>query len=247
MPVRKTVFVIGAGASKEADLPVGDELKASIATALNIGFILPDRLDTGDARIVDALRLVMEAEDPPARSFDPYLHAAWKIRDAMPLAISIDSFIDAQRGDAKVELCGKLAIVRTILAAEKNSLLYVARTRYDSTIDYSRLDGTWFNTFFQLLTENSTASSFKERLSSIALVIFNYDRCIEHYLYHALQTYYPLSANDAALLLKSLEIYHPYGTVGELPWYSSTEAVDFGATPTARQLLNLADSHQDIY
>ncbi len=35
---RKTVFVVGASASKEVDLPVGDELKNSIASKVNIGF-----------------------------------------------------------------------------------------------------------------------------------------------------------------------------------------------------------------
>lgn len=84
-------------------------------------------------------------------------------------------------------------------------------------------------------------SGLKKRLSSISFVIFNYDRCVEHYLYHALQTYYLLSANEAASVLKDLEVYHPYGTVGALPWDSPTEAVDFGETPSATLLLHLAD------
>jgi hypothetical protein len=32
----KTVFVIGAGASKEAGLPTGEELKKSISTLFNV-------------------------------------------------------------------------------------------------------------------------------------------------------------------------------------------------------------------
>ncbi|MDQ3773980.1 MAG: hypothetical protein M3461_06240 [Pseudomonadota bacterium] len=241
MPVRNIAFVIGAGASKEAGLPVGAELKNSIAAALRAPYYggLGVRMDSGDDMIVEALHLAVAAEAPAARDITPYVHAARRICNAMPLAISIDNYIDAHRGDAKIELCGKLAIVSTILAAEKASLLYISSVTHDNTINYGRLDGTWFNTFFQLLTENSTLSNLKERLSSIALVIFNYDRCVEHYLYHALQNYYPLSANDAALLFQSLEIYHPYGTVGALPWHSRTDAVDFGATLDANELLNL--------
>lgn len=34
----KTVFVIGAGASKEANLPTGEELKSSISSFLDIRF-----------------------------------------------------------------------------------------------------------------------------------------------------------------------------------------------------------------
>ena len=238
MPVRKTVFVIGAGASEEADLPVGAKLKESVAAALDIRFDVIGRLERGDNTIVEALRLAVAAEDPPARDINRHIHAARQIRDAMPLDQSIDNFINTHQGDAKIELCGKLAIVRTILAAEKDSPLYADRT---GTIDYSRLDGKWFNIFFQLLAQQSTVSALKERLSSISFVIFNYDRCVEHYLYQALKTYYLLSANDAVSALKNLEIYHPYGTVGALPWDSPTDAVDFGNTPSATQLLHLAD------
>ena len=237
MPVRKTVFVIGAGASKEAGLPVGAELKESIATALDMRAKRFIHMN-GDT-IVEALRWAAAAEDPPG-DINPYRQAARQICKAMPLDTSIDNFINTHQGDAKIERCGKIAIVKTILAAEKDSLLYVDQTG-PGMIDYRQLAGTWFNTFFQLLTQQSTVSDFKERLSSISLVIFNYDRCVELYLYDALQTYYSLSANDAASVIKNLEIYHPYGTVGGLPWEGPTEAVDFGDTPSATQLLHLAD------
>jgi hypothetical protein len=118
MPGRKTVFVIGAGASNEADLPISAELKTSIAAALDIRFDLANRLERGDYKVVEALRLAVAAEDPPARDIRPYVHAAWQICKAMPLDTSIDNFINTHPGDAKIELCGKLAIVRTILAAE---------------------------------------------------------------------------------------------------------------------------------
>jgi hypothetical protein len=148
MPVRKTVFVIGAGASKEACLPVGAELRESITVALDLRVERFIRV-SGDDTIVEALRLAAAAEDPPLGDINPYLHAARQICKAMPLDISIDNFINTHQGDAKIERCGKLAIVRTILTAEKDSL-YVDRTG-PGTIDYRRLDGTWFNTLFQLL------------------------------------------------------------------------------------------------
>ena len=77
-------------------------------------------------------------------------------------------------------------------------------------------------------------------LDSIVLIIFNYDRCIEHYLYHSIQNYYQISAEDVAKLLQSLEVYHPYGTVGSLPWLNSDRAIAFGDLPSVRQLLELA-------
>ncbi len=160
----------------------------------------------------------------------------------MPQAISIDNFIDAHQGDKKLELCGKLAIVRSILDAERASNLFLDTEKYEATIDYQSLEGTWFNLFTQLLTENCTISQLEDRLSSIALIIFNYDRCIEHFLYYSLQNYYGIDANQAAELVKRVKIYHPYGTVGSLPWhwYSGTHAVKFGGEPNPKQLFELA-------
>ena len=36
---KKTVFVFGAGASKEAGLPTGEELKSKIADLLNVYYV----------------------------------------------------------------------------------------------------------------------------------------------------------------------------------------------------------------
>jgi hypothetical protein len=41
-------------------------------------------------------------------------------------------------------------------------------------------------------------------------------------------------------LLRPVEIYHPYGAVGSLPWISQDGAIGFGAEPTHLQLLALA-------
>jgi hypothetical protein len=107
-------------------LPTGFELKARIATLLDMRF--PDGycLASGDGGICDALRIhVKRTQMWP--NISSHLHAAWRIRDAMPQAISIDNFIDAHQGDAELELCGKLAIARAILQGERQSLLFVDR------------------------------------------------------------------------------------------------------------------------
>ncbi len=74
------------------------------------------------------------------------------------------------------------------------------------------------------------------------MVVFNYDRCIEHYLFHAFQTYYGIRPQDAASLVAELAIYHPYGTVGQLPWQCvpGNAVIQFGADPGPQQLLNLS-------
>ena len=51
----KNIFIIGAGASKEANLPTGDELKKIITELLDINFDFSTQ-KSGDRTIVGALR-----------------------------------------------------------------------------------------------------------------------------------------------------------------------------------------------
>ena len=55
---KNTVFVIGAGASKEANLPTGYELKSRIADLLDMRFeSFGSSLKSGDYKIVESLKL----------------------------------------------------------------------------------------------------------------------------------------------------------------------------------------------
>ncbi len=119
----KTLFVIGAGASSEAGLPTGNELTGTIADKVDIKIEGYDGQISGDVEIFRALRSLAKDADG---HIDEYLGACWRIRDAMPQASSIDAFIDNQ-GDDKIELCGKLAIVRSILEEEQKSRLFFCR------------------------------------------------------------------------------------------------------------------------
>ena len=226
-----TVFVIGAGASKEANLPIGDELKSKIATLLGMG-------QKGGEDIVEALH-ISTLNDGTA-NIKPYLEAARHIKDALPLAISIDNFIDAHRDNNKIALCGKLAITLSILDAEKRSLLNFKKVNSDSNIDFGNLENTWYIPFFQLLTANCGKNDLKDRFESITLIIFNYDRCVEHFIYCALQNYYKISEAEAAELIKIIKIYHPYGNVGTLPWINQNGSMEFGKEPGPQKLLQLA-------
>jgi hypothetical protein len=234
-----TVYVIGAGASKEANLPTSDELKSKISGLLDIRFDW-DKQKSGDYVILDALHILVRGADGRKGDVNPYLREAHNIRKALPQAISIDHFIDSHRGNDKIALCGKLAIVRSILEAEQRSLLYFERSRVDANIRFPLLEKTWYIRFFRLLTENCEKSDIEERFKSVALIIFNYDRCIEHFLYCALQNYYDLSWDEAAKLIKNISVYHPYGNVGTLPWANQDGAMEFGAEPTPQQLLELS-------
>lgn len=236
----KTVFVIGAGASVEAGLPTSILLKGKIAKLLNIKFDHWKQV-AGDPIIADSLIEIEKLSDGTRGDINPYLHEAWHIRDALPLTPSIDNFIDQHRDNTKIATCGKLAIVRSILEAEKNSKLSFGADMSDQRVHFDKLEDTWYIPFFHLITENCEKKELKERFQSVVLIVFNYDRCIEHFLYNALKKFYRTSEQEASDLVKSIVIYHPYGSVGFLPWEGVGHAVDFGKDPSALQLVILAN------
>lgn len=234
----KLLVVLGAGASREVNLPIGDGLKEEITRALNFHFENFNRMTSGDPGIYEALKIHVRTAN--IRDGNVFIHAGRRIAANMPLAISIDNFLDAHRGKKEIELCGKLAIVQRILAAERRSKLYIDHQKPHERLTYSNLTSTWFNSFWQILSENCTVDEIEQRLASIAVVSFNYDRCFAHFLYNALQDYYELDAGRAGELARRVEIFHPYGSVGSLPWFEQPNSVPFGAEVHAQQLLALS-------
>lgn len=229
---KSLVLVVGAGASFEAGLPVGEKLKHQIAEALDLRYADFERRG-GDERIDAAFRKLGD--------FNKLFETARHIKDSMPQVISIDNFIDQHRADERIAIVGKLAITRCILQAESNSPMRIDRGNIYNKIDFKTLEKTWFNAFFQLLTENCQKDDLLERFRKVAIICFNYDRCIEHYLHSSLMNVYKMTPEEAAVTMTHLEIHHPYGTVGRLPWQEGRDnGIDFGASPGTSQFIELA-------
>lgn len=223
-----TVFVVGAGASKEAGLPTGNELTATIANMLDIKFDDFDTQSSGDPLIFQALRKHVREQDGVGGNIYQYQQAGWFIKNAMPLASSIDSFIETHQDNEKVKLCGKLAIVRSILEAEKNSLLCFNEQNPNAKLNFESLERTWYRNSFQLLVDGCAEDNWRNLFNNVSFIIFNYDRCVEHFLYNAVQTYFGIGPDEAVILMSGLTFFHPYGVVGYLPWQHKADFIPFG-------------------
>ena len=220
----KTVFVIGAGASSEVGLPVGARLKEIIADKLDLRFKHhQEPIGNGDLAILEVLRRTFQNQ------INPYIEACWRIRDGLALSSSIDDYIDAHQHDKLVELCGKIAIARSILEAERDSHLYFKKTHIDDSINFQAVGNTWYVGFYQLISQGVTKKHLDLLFSNVTLVIFNYDRCIEHFLAHAIAQNYHTSIHEARELVKQLVIYRPYGSVGAY-FGAAADVVEFGNT-----------------
>ena len=65
-------------------------------------------------------------------------------------------------------------------------------------------------------------------MQRITFVIFNYDRCVEHFLVTVLRDRFGLPQADVISILNSVTFYHPYGQVGFLPWQDKESSIGFG-------------------
>ncbi|CCE96135.1 hypothetical protein SFHH103_01638 [Sinorhizobium fredii HH103] len=234
---RPTVFIVGAGASHEVGFPLGTDLKKMVAGKVNIGFKDGWSQSSGDGQVAEAIRTSLKKLGE--RDANPHFSAGRSIAGAMTQAISIDNYLHAHADDARIIWIGKLGIARCILEAEANSALAHNKT-YGEDFNLSRSEKAWYNTFFQMLTEGVQRSNLGALFSNVSIITFNYDRCIEHYLAHALANYYRMPHEEAAQLVQTLSIIHPYGQVGRLPW-QQTGTVRFGKEIHSTELASVAE------
>jgi len=92
-----------------------------------------------------------------------------------------------------------------------------------------------------MLTKDCNKDQFKERLKLLSLVIFNYDRCVEKFLFHAICAFYRVEDEEAKAMLSTIRIHHPYGSAGSL--FTDTAAPFGGGTKISEDIFKL---HEQI-
>jgi hypothetical protein len=222
MFARRTLFILGAGSSFEAGVPLGAGLARIIREKMDIRFErLSERVGRGDYDLWDHVAHVHPGE------VDALHQAAFRIGRGLGLAQSIDDFLDQHRSDGFVNHYGKVAIARAVLEAEKDSKLYFDRHNLHSgedQFDPDNFANTWFSKFIYMLGRGVPRENVGQIFDNVSFIIFNYDRCVEHFLECALQRLYNLREQEAITIVDKLCIIHPYGRVGSL------REVPFGAT-----------------
>jgi hypothetical protein len=72
----------------------------------------------------------------------------------------------------------------------------------------------WYRVLYNALTEDNEDLLSNNRLT---IVTFNYDRSLEAYLHRRVKSEYRLSDEQATKALRSIQIIHPHGTLGDYP------------------------------
>jgi len=209
-----TVFVIGAGASAEFGLPIGWQLLQTIKSNCDLEKDEWHQLKPGPQKIFEHYDEVIGRGD--TEKFDQFflrLKACDQIKAGIESADSIDEYIYRYAHDPIIAEVGKLQITYAISLAERNSTM--GGGHFDQI--QANLDGTWIWAFTKALINGVRADEVDDIGQNITIICFNYDRCIEHYLEHALaRSFHDLTREQARKIVANINIIHPYGWLGDL-------------------------------
>lgn len=216
----KTVVIVGAGASKSFDptgtMPVGSELAEQIERLMDEELLTRHSTDFG----------------PIAGSFSrnggvdgSHYAAMARIRDSIHSKNSIDDFISEWSDVPHLEAIAKRAIAICILAGESASQLM--------DLDVLEQDGgfagrmrsmrpTWLATIARSINPEARRRDFDQVFQGLTFITFNYDRCIEQYLYAYATRSLNVPPPEAAALVSRVPIHHVYGSLGPLPFARGT-------------------------
>lgn len=210
----KTVFIVGAGASCELQMPSGPELVARIAQALDFARYGAE-LQTRDSTLM--MQYLAKAGARVSGGEAAMHAAALRIRTAAKMGGSIDAILEQHNNDPNVLMCGKLAIVHFLCQAEaKSTLRLTPRVEGDLPLQGSE---NWLFQLAFLITSGVPRSQAERCLDELTVISFNYDRSLEHFLPHAFVMAFGMSLQEAQRLVAAkLKVLRPYGMVGRLPW-----------------------------
>jgi hypothetical protein len=217
MFAKRTVFVIGAGASAEYGLPVGDTLKNGIAKSLRFRFDF-GRQKSGSPQL---LRILMRRFKDEINS---YTRAGNELADTIGSFISIDEALHYFSDREDIVLLGKLAAAEEILLAEQNSKLFDKNQRRPRL---NAIPDGWLEQFLSIALSFSTRNDTNNLFENVTIINFNYDRTVEYFLYWALQKSAGLSAAEASAAVNRLTVIRPYGSLGSLEWSGQGGNVPF--------------------
>lgn len=206
-----TAFIIGAGASHEAGLPIGSGLTERIAELVNLHVQggIPSR---GDHEIYQSMRILGSQEQWADNRF---IASGRAVAEAMELAPSIDTFLESHKENPEFVKIGKMGIVRAISLAEAGSKL-APGSDDQLPISIKSLASTWYYGLARQLFNGVPANQPHLAFENVSFVVFNYDRCLQHFLKRAVEVYFRLTAEQADAVVQKATFIHPYGTLGSV-------------------------------
>lgn len=218
-----TLFIVGAGASWDFGLPVGDVLATQIADRSK-GLMQGDPLSSGQTG-------PWLHKHHQGHALRPKMEALRKISERIYPAASIDRLINQNDHDEHIQEMGKVLIADCISEAERAGPLNLDNGEVVN-LRQEDISKSWCDVFLKLLVKGEKWTSIDQMLGrNYSVICFNYDRCLERYLISGVQQAFGLSYFGAwEKVYERLNIIHPYGHLGRLPSkaFDGDDGVPFG-------------------
>lgn len=202
----RTVFVIGAGCSKNYKFDVGSELLSNIVK----------KTAREDEVITSALVRLPGGNIDVRRRLKTF-SAGLQSHE------TIDQYLDFIKNDQLSVSLGKIAIARCILEQEHASGL----TDEKLQIGVGSVAHTWVARLISRILRDLGRDNIADMFSNLTFVCFNYDRVIEQIAYHQIRN----ATNDEGetlAALSKLRVLHPYGSLGNIAWQRDLNIVHYG-------------------
>lgn len=206
MITKKSLLVLGAGASAPYGFPTAHELRKRILSDFAL-----------------KLRVLMELDFPGE------LEARYIASETDELANkfgfsgidSIDKFI---LFNPHLERIGKYSIAVTI-----ND--YETRSTFREKMEKEKEEEDWYSYLYnELIEEIEHANDLPDSPSfqNLRIITFNFDRSLEYFLYQSLLNSFENLDNKSMLeLIKQIGVHHVFGQIGSLPYYESPLVVNY--------------------
>jgi hypothetical protein len=228
---KKTVFVLGAGASCPYGYPSADLLRKRVC--------LSDGFKTDYIQYLSSANIEQNMKSRLHQRIQIFI----SVFDASHNQ-SIDLFI-ARNRDADLASTGKYVIAFEMLKSEQNSC-FGEHTEVEResrrtpsphlTVPANILrgrcfqGGDWYSLLFSRLTAGLTEPDVLPDFSDdkITFITFNYDRSLEQFLYESLShSFTEVPEPAVGECLKKLKILHVYGQIAPLRWQDPKQGVDY--------------------
>jgi hypothetical protein len=230
---QKVVFVIGAGASREYNFPLGSQLKDRIAPDVRFRFEFGLQMTSGSPELLDHIRRHVKGDNDRSNE---YTRAANLLASAIPSFVSIDEALHFVSGTPEAVEVGKISIVDHILKAERSSTLAL-NPQKGRLID---LPEGWIGEMLSMALAGSRREDLARVFDNVTFINFNYDRAIEQYLYWALQQRASAANDEAQAIVAGLNMIRPYGSIGKFA-ANFNDQFGFGTTAYFDPFSRLAD------
>lgn len=234
---KKTVLVLGAGASMDYGFPSGEQLLQDIINIL-AGPLLDYNKKVVKIWIASIACRYFENK-MKGKNLDVHVFydavSEFQEKFIRSNTASIDDFIDKiPESKEELKVIGKILIFLSISRYENEQRLIYKNEKIDVSHRYYEELGEnggeiislvrgWYGYLWRKIYEGSIA----ENLKNLTIISFNYDRSLEQYLHSSLVGMSQLQAESCEDILNgNLFIHHVYGKLGKLSWQNEVAAIN---------------------